>query len=404
MALVVPGSGTAGAGIASEQAAAHQIVQQIVAEGAAVQQAVSQEDATQAKVASLAAQVAATKARRAAYRRAENRAGRTLERLAVHTYMTGEDAAGVSSMFGGGNASAIVARTEYSRVAEGDLGAALDTYRTDERQTHAETAALEAQQAQASAAAAQLASAAQQAQAALAHDTVLLDQVKGKIAILQAAQAAQARQAAARQAALAAQQAQRRLAPVPPRAQVVAAPAAPAPAPTAAPPAAQTVTSSGYANPLRSVSGLSPERIDQGVDYQGYGPLYAIGTGVVLNTVNGGWPGGTFITYRLTAGPATGLVVYSAEDIQPAVQVGQRVTATTVIGTLYEGPDGIETGWADPAGTGYTMAYSSGQFSGSNSTAFGANFSQLLGVLGAPAGILQNNPPTGTLPAGWPSW
>jgi hypothetical protein len=151
------------------------------------------------------------------------------------------------------------------------------------------------------------------------------------------------------------------------------------------------------------VSELSPERIDQGVDYSCFGPIYAIGYGTVLSTVNGGWPGGTYITYRLASGPATGLVVYAAEDIEPLVHVGENVTPETVLGTVYEGPDGIETGWADN-GTGDTMARDAGQFYGWNSTAFGANFSQLLVSLGAPGGIPQNNPATGVVPSDWPTW
>ncbi len=160
---------------------------------------------------------------------------------------------------------------------------------------------------------------------------------------------------------------------------------------------------SGYANPLRAISALSPERIDQGVDYHGYGPIYAIGTGVVLSVFNGGWPGGTFITYRLSQGPAAGLVVYAAEDIKSYVQIGQNVDSSTIIGTMYEGFDGIETGWADPTSSGETMARHFGQFGGSNSTQFGYNFSQLLRSVGSPGGILQN-PPTGTLLPGWPIW
>ncbi|MDA8356845.1 MAG: hypothetical protein M0Z95_11285 [Actinomycetota bacterium] len=50
------------------------------------------------------------------------------------------------------------------------------------------------------------------------------------------------------------------------------------------------------------------------------------------------------------------------------------------------------------------MARDNGQFSGANSTAFGYNLSQLLVSVGAPGGVLQNNPPTGTLPSGWPQW
>ncbi len=159
-----------------------------------------------------------------------------------------------------------------------------------------------------------------------------------------------------------------------------------------------------YANPLRAVSNLYPERVDQGVDYSGIGPIYAIGDGVVLSVTNSGWPGATFIAYRLTDGPAAGLTVYAAEDILPSVTLGESVTASTVLGTMFEGPDGVETGWASYAGTGATMAYGAGQFNGSNSTAFGYNFSLLLASLGAPAGVLQNSPATGDLPPGWPQW
>lgn len=174
----------------------------------------------------------------------------------------------------------------------------------------------------------------------------------------------------------------------------------------AATPSTVTVnaTPGAYANPLRSVGGLAPERVDQGVDFQGFGPIYAIGDGVVISTYNGGWPGGTFIAYRLTDGPADGLVVYAAEDIYPRVQVGQTVSSQTVIGEVYEGPDGIETGWAAPAGDGVTMAAANGQFGGGNSSAFGYSFSRLLTSLGAPGGIMQNNPATGSLPSGWPQF
>jgi len=159
-----------------------------------------------------------------------------------------------------------------------------------------------------------------------------------------------------------------------------------------------------YGNPLRAISALDRERVDQGVDYSGYGPMFALGDGVVLSTTNSGWPGGTFIAYRLVDGPAPGLVVYAAEDLLPRVSTGERVTADTIIGSMYEGPDGIETGWADPSGDGVTMAADARQFDGSNSTAFGANFSQLLASVGAPPGVMQNEPATGQLPAGWPSW
>jgi peptidoglycan hydrolase CwlO-like protein len=174
-------------------------------------------------------------------------------------------------------------------------------------------------------------------------------------------------------------------------------------APPPPPPAPIPVSAGGYANPFRSVGGLTPERIDSGVDYAGVGPVYAVGNGVVLNVFASDWPGGTFIAYQLSDGPARGLVVYTAEDLNPQVSVGSTVTPNTVIGQMYGGPHGIEIGWADGSAIPNAMARSSGQYNGGNSTAFGYNFSRLLQALGAPGGILQNDP-TGTLPAGWPQW
>ncbi len=164
----------------------------------------------------------------------------------------------------------------------------------------------------------------------------------------------------------------------------------------------------GYQDPLRAVSGLTPQRVDQGVDYSGSGPIYAIGDGVVLNTMNPGWPGGAFISYELTDGPATGDVVYVAENVIPRVTIGEQVSSDTVVGTLLDSFPNLETGWADPPGTGESLARAMGQWStaaeiDSLPTAYGANFSELLTMLGAPAGVMMG-PVQGTLPAGWPTW
>ena len=106
-----------------------------------------------------------------------------------------------------------------------------------------------------------------------------------------------------------------------------------------------------YLNPLRDVSGLVLERIDQGCDFSGAGPVYALGDGVVTNATaySPGWSGG-WITYQLTDGPGQGLMVYVAEDVTPTVQVGQVVTPFTVVGNMFDGAEGIETGWAQPTG------------------------------------------------------
>ena len=164
----------------------------------------------------------------------------------------------------------------------------------------------------------------------------------------------------------------------------------------------------GYRNPLRGVSGLVPERIDDGVDFAGTGPVYALGDAVVTSATgtNFGWPGGGWITYRLTGGPGAGLVVYVAEDITPAVTVGQRVSPSTVIGTMFDGGDGIETGWAQPTGlSAESELPQAGSIGGLGPfpTRVGVDFDELLQSLGVPAAPNRTQPAFGLLPAGYPS-
>ncbi|MGI9005493.1 MAG: hypothetical protein ACR2FU_04710 [Streptosporangiaceae bacterium] len=159
-----------------------------------------------------------------------------------------------------------------------------------------------------------------------------------------------------------------------------------------------------YLNPLRYIIGLSPERADEGVDFAGTGPVYAIGAGVVTQAMgnNGGWPGGGWITYELTDGPAVGEVVYLAEDVTPAVQVGQKVTPDTVIGHMFNGGDGIETGWAmlDSASSESELPEAGGiGGAGPFPTGVGMNFDNLLQALGVPAANNAGDPPSGLVPS-----
>jgi murein DD-endopeptidase MepM/ murein hydrolase activator NlpD len=159
-----------------------------------------------------------------------------------------------------------------------------------------------------------------------------------------------------------------------------------------------------YLNPLREVSGLDPERVDMGVDFAGAGPVYAIGAGVVTEAMadNGGWPGGGWITYQLTDGPAVGEVVYLAEDVTPTVHAGQKVTFGTVIGHMFNGSDGIETGWAmlDSASSESELP-EAGDIDGLGPfpTAIGMNFEYLLRVLGVPAANNVGEPRSGLVPS-----
>ena len=169
-------------------------------------------------------------------------------------------------------------------------------------------------------------------------------------------------------------------------------------------------TGPGYLDPFRDVNGLIPERIDMGVDFAGSGPVYALGNAVITNATgtNFGWPGGGWITYQLTDGPGAGLTVFVAEDVTPTVQVGQRVSPSTVVGTMYNGGDGIETGWAQPTALSAESELSqAGGIGGLGPfpTRIGVNFDELLQSLGVPAAPNRAQSPHGLLPAGYPaSW
>lgn len=172
----------------------------------------------------------------------------------------------------------------------------------------------------------------------------------------------------------------------------------------------QTTSSiKAYKNPLRSILGLTPERIDMGVDYAGSGTIFPIGDGVVTDLTNAGWPGPThgFVCYQLTDGPAKGLYVYVAENVTPLVHVGEHVTPNTRLALLHNASPNLETGWAAAPGDGNSLADTMpGAFNGQNSTAAGINFNKLLVAVGAPTGILQVGlgPPGPSLPSAYKNW
>jgi biotin carboxyl carrier protein len=164
--------------------------------------------------------------------------------------------------------------------------------------------------------------------------------------------------------------------------------------------------SGAYTDPLANVRGLTPERIDMGVDYAGAGPVVALGSGTVFNVKGAGWPGGIFIGITLSNGPYRGLSYFLAEDVKPTVRVGQHVREGQQIATMYRGPAGIETGWA--AGQGdQPLAAALGQQNkhgdpGAWSSASGVSFDRLLVSTGTPSGIPQGSQSHGKMPAQYP--
>ena len=159
----------------------------------------------------------------------------------------------------------------------------------------------------------------------------------------------------------------------------------------------------GYLNPLRALTSLVPQEIDQGVDYCASGPIYALGNAVVVNLYEPGWPSGVFITYQLTNGPAKGRYVFVAENVTPQVVIGEHVTSATVVGVAHDAKTCFETGWADPPSSPHRAA-AHAEYNGKNSTAYGLNFSSLLQSLGARPGLPQHLGSPGPLPDGWPRW
>ena len=160
-----------------------------------------------------------------------------------------------------------------------------------------------------------------------------------------------------------------------------------------------------YCDPFRSVAKLAPERIDQGVDYAGAGPIYAIGPGTIdvyRNRDDSGWPGGTFVSYKVTAGPAAGKVVYLAEniDLDPKLKSGSYVFNGTVLGTLVDASPNSEIGWG-VAGAGYTAEFSC--YVEGCSTSLGFNFNELLVCLKTPSGISTGVTSCCSSSAGYPS-
>jgi hypothetical protein len=156
------------------------------------------------------------------------------------------------------------------------------------------------------------------------------------------------------------------------------------------------VSASGYKNPLARAH-VTPERIDQGVDYAGSGKLVAIGAGKVTRIVRSGsgWPG-TFIEYRLLDGADSGCSVYYAEGVDPVagLRTGTTVSAGQAIATIIPGfPTGIEIGWGAGAGT-TTYAARKGQWSAARDaddipTAAGRSFSALIAALGGAPGKVE---------------
>lgn len=169
-----------------------------------------------------------------------------------------------------------------------------------------------------------------------------------------------------------------------------------------------TVDLSQYTNPLPNPRKLIPTRIDQGVDFQGAGPMAALGDAEILNTTGGGWPGGPYMSFRLIDGILSGLAVYYAENIHPLVKPGMHVKKGQHIADWFDGGTGIEMGFDDGSGSRpLSQTKAAGSISGANlpgggtrPTQVGKLFDELLVATGLPFAPNYNLTPGGSLPGG----
>lgn len=160
-----------------------------------------------------------------------------------------------------------------------------------------------------------------------------------------------------------------------------------------------------FVNPIGSWA--KPARIDQGVDYLGAGPLYAIDDGIITNVVSSGWPGGHYIILKMDNAVAGAQNFYYAENITPAVTVGQRVKAGQLIGHANGSYPYVELGFSDPSDTrDNTMAHATGQSQrgiaagdpGKYSTGWGVAASNFIKSLGGVGGVISPGGISGAVP------
>jgi len=151
-----------------------------------------------------------------------------------------------------------------------------------------------------------------------------------------------------------------------------------------------------YINPLAGAK-VTPERIDQGVDYAGSGPLGAIGAARITYVAASapGWPG-AFIEYQLIGGPYRGRHVYYAEGVVPApgLHLGETVHPGQAIATIIPYyATGIEIGWGAGIATNTYAAerheWNETDDADNVATASGKSFSALIASLGGPPGKVE---------------
>jgi hypothetical protein len=175
--------------------------------------------------------------------------------------------------------------------------------------------------------------------------------------------------------------------------------------------ATPTGTTGGvFYNPIEHAN-VTPERIDQGVDYAGTGYLVAVADGhVTLSTQDdSGWEGGGYVQYRVTQGGfLEGAYIYYAEGVSPVVNEGDDIKGGQKVADLrVPQPTGIEIGFAAGSGDQSYYAYHDGGWNDtldneSAATRPGLAFSNLIKALHGTPGKIEG-PIVGNFPEFMPN-
>lgn len=100
-----------------------------------------------------------------------------------------------------------------------------------------------------------------------------------------------------------------------------------------------------------------PGRTDQGVDWGQVGPVRALGDGVIKSVgLWNGWPGTGGLVYQIPGYPP--IYIMETFTVAKGLKPGDRVAKGQVLGIAEGGKTGIESGFANAAGTGPLTPYS----------------------------------------------
>jgi hypothetical protein len=110
----------------------------------------------------------------------------------------------------------------------------------------------------------------------------------------------------------------------------------------------QTPNASGYVSPLPQHARIGRTDMGVDVDLNPGDPIVAPGNSKVLGIMPNWYAGQPYVALQLLDGPMKGHNYYVAEQINPAVSVGQLVAQGQPIAHYASSGTGIEIGWAAP--------------------------------------------------------